>query len=243
MGTTKRRSVIAWVTVVSLTAWAGSAYASPDPVVIAEAVRNLDADHDRAIAAVYVLQAGGQRAAMQIRDAWPSLLLLGRKRALGALRQLAEQHDAAVEALVEAARSGDEDLRNSALTILQRTKPRGLGGLVSLLPDPVVGDRAASLLARAEPSFAIEPLLDAIAQPGGADRHGLRSALGTAVQRSNDDSKERLRGWLSTRPPAESVASAAMGLASLDEYRNIVASFVEYAATKTTDFAARWRLL
>ena len=243
MGTTKRRSVVAWVTVVSLTAWAGSAYASPDPVVIAEAVRNLDADHDRAIAAVYVLQAGGQRAAMQIRDAWPSLLLLGRKRALGALRQLAEEHDAAVEALVEAARSGDEDLRNSALTILQRTKPRGLGGLVALLPDPDVGDRAASLLARAEPSFAIEPLLDAIAQPGGADRHGIRSALGTAVQRSNDDPKERLRGWLSTRPPAESVASAAVGLASLDEYRNIVASFVEYAAKKTTDFAARWRLL
>jgi len=243
VGTTKRGSALALAAFVLLTGWVGSASAAPDPVVIAEAVRNLDADHDRATAAVYVLQAGGQRAATQIRDAWPSLSLLGQKRALGALRQLAEQHDAAVEALVEAARSGDEDLRNSALTVLQRTKPRGLRGLVVLLPDPAVGDRAASLLARTEPSFAIEPLLDAIAKPSGADRHGLRSALGTAVQRSDDDPKQRLRAWLSSRPPAESVASAAMGLASLEEYRDIIASFVEYAVTKTTDFAAKWRLL
>ena len=243
MGTTNRRRVIALATFVSLTAWVGSVSAAPDPVLIADAVRNLDADHDRAIAAVHVLQAGGERAAKQIRDAWPSLSLLGRKRALGALSQLAKGHDAAVEALVEAARSDDEELRNRALTILQRTGPPGRDGLVVLLSDPVVGDRAASLLARTDPDFAIEPLLEAIAHEGGADRPGLRGALGTAVQRSGNDAKRRLRAWLAEEPSAAAVASAAMGLTSLDEYRGVIASFVEYAVTKPTDFAAKWRLL
>jgi len=212
-------------------------------VVIADAVQNLDADHDRAIAAVYVLQGGGARAAQQIRDAWPSLSILGRKRALGALRQLAAEHAAAVDALVEAARSADNELRDSALTTLQRTKPRGLDGLVVLLPDPGVGDRAASLLARTEPSFAIEPLLEAIAKPGGADRRGLRSALATAVQRSGGDAARPLRAWLTTQPPASSVASVALGLASLEAHPTLIASFIEYALTKPTDFATKWRLL
>ena len=228
---------------MSLATWVGTASASPDPVLIAEAVRSLDADHDQATAAIYVLQVGGARAAQQIRDAWPSLSLLGRKRALGALSQLAREHDAAIEALVEAGRSEDEELRNRALQVLQRTKPQGLDGLVVLLPDPIVGDGAASLLARTAPSFAIEPLLEAMATPGGADRHGLRSALGTAVQRSDEDPKQRLRAWLSSRPSAASVASAAMGLSSLDGYRNIIAAFVEYALMGSTDFAAKWRLL
>jgi hypothetical protein len=212
-------------------------------VVIAQAVRNLDADHDQAIAAVYVLQAGGERAATQIRDAWPTLAVLGQRRALGALSQLAKDHEAAIEALVEAARSVDEDNRERALAILSRTTPRGRDGLVALLSDRAVGDRAASLLARTEPDFAIAPLLSALADPGGADRHGLRSALGTAVQRSDQDAKPRLRGWLSSEPPAASVASAAMGLTSLHEHRDVVASFAEYAVVRSIDFAAQWRLL
>jgi len=212
-------------------------------VVIADAVRNLDADHDQAIAAVYVLQAGGARAARQIREAWPTLSVLGQKRALGALAQLAKDQQAAIEALVEAARSDDEEVRERALAILRRTTPRGRDGLVALLSDPAVGDRAASLLARTEPDFAIQPLLSAIAQPGGANRHGLRSALGTAVQRTDEDTKGRLRGWLSGGPPAAAVASAALGLSSLDEHRDVIASFVEYAVARSTDFAARWRLL
>ena len=235
--------------------------AGTDPAVIAEAVRSLDADHDQALAAVYVLQAGGERAAKQLRDAWPTLSLLGQKRALGALSQLAKDHDAAVGALVEAARSDDEEIRERALAILRRTTPRGRDGLVALLADPEVGDRAASLLARAEPDFALEPLLEAIAKPGGADRRGLRSALGTAVQRGDSDAKRRLRAWLAGGPPAKAVASVAMGLSSLDEYRAVIASFVEYAVAhstdeyavvhstdeyavaQSTDFATKWRLL
>jgi hypothetical protein len=34
-----------------------------------------------------------------------------------------------------------------------------------------------------------------------------------------------------------------MGLASLDEYREVVVSFIEYAAARSPDFAAKWRLL
>jgi len=82
-----------------------------------------------------------------------------------------------------------------------------------------------------------------MAQPGGADRHGLRSALGTAVQRTDENAKRPLREWLSGGPPAAAVASAAMGLTSLEEYRDVIASFVEYAVVRPTDFAARWRLL
>ncbi len=226
-----------------LTAWVRTAFAVPDPVVIADAVRNLDGDHDQAIAAVYVLQAGGERAAKQIRGAWPSLSLLGQKRALGALSQLAKEHDAALEALIEAARSEDEELRNLALAALRRTKPRGRDALVVLLSDSVVGDRAASLLARTEPAFAIEPLLEEMDKDGGADRPGLRNALATAVQRSGKDAQRLLRAWLADGPAAAAVASAAMGLASLDEYGDVIASFIVYAASKSTDFPSRWRLL
>jgi hypothetical protein len=228
---------------VWLTAWVGNVSAASDPVAIADAVRNLDADHDRAIAAVHVLQAGGERAAKQIRDAWPSLSLLGRKRALGALSPLANRHDAAIEALIEAARSEDEGLRSRALAILRRITPRGRDGLVELLSDPVVGDDAASLLARTDPNFAIEPLLRAITDEGGADRPGLRGALGTAVQRSGNDAKRRLRAWLAEEPSAAAVASAAMSLTSLDDYRGVIASFVQYAVATPIDFAAKWRLL
>ena len=238
-----RRRAIALASLVSLTAWAATASAGADPVLIADAVRNLDADHDQAIAAVYVLQAGGERAAKQIRDAWPTLSVLGQKRALGALSQLAKQHPAAVEALVEAARSHDEEIRERALATLRRTTPRGRAGLIALLSDPVVGDRAASVLARTEPDFAVEPLLDATTSPGGEDRHGLRSALGTAVQRAGKDAKRQLRAWLSGGPPPAAVASVAIGLAPLDGYQGVVASFVEYAVAQPIDFAATWRLL
>jgi len=243
VGTTSRRRAIALATFVLLTASAGGASAGPDPVVVAAAVRSLGGDHDRAVAAVYVLQAGGQRAARQIRDAWSLLSPLAQKRALGALAQLAKKQDAAIEVLVEAARSDDEEIRDRALAILRRTTPRGREGLVELLSDPIVGDRAASLLARAEPDFAIEPLLDAIANPGGEDRHGLRSALGIAAQHSHQGAKQRLRLWLSGEPPAAAVASAAMGLASLDAYREVITSFIEYAVLQSPDFATKWRLL
>ncbi len=243
MATTNRSRATALATFVLLTAWLGSVSAAPDPAPFADAVRSLDADHDQAIAAVQVLQSGGERAATQLRDAWPSLSLLGQKRALGALSQLAKEHDAAVEALVEAARSDDEELRNRALTTLGRTTTRGRAGLVVLLSDPVVGDRAASLLARTEPAFAIEPLLAAMAEDGGADRPGLRIALGTAVQRSDQDAGRRLAAWLAKGPTAAVVASAAMGLTSIEEHRDVVASFIAYAAPKSTDFPARWRLL
>ena len=222
--------------------WGSPAAAAPNPTAIANAVRNLDADHDRAIAAVYVLQAGGERAAEQLRDAWPSLTLLGKKRAVGALSQLAKEHDAAVEVLVEAARSEDKELRDQAFATLRRTTPRGRDGLVVLLADPVVGDRAASLLARTEPDFAIEPLLRAIDEEGGADRAGLRGALGTAVQRSHRNAEQQLRKWLAEEPGTAAVASAAMGLASADVHRDVVASLVEYAASKPADFPAKWRL-
>jgi hypothetical protein len=167
---------------------------------------------------------------------------LGQKRALGALSQLAKKHDAAVDALVEAARSDDEELRDRALAALQRTKRRGRNGLVALLSDPVVGDRSALLLARTDPDFAIEPLLRAIADQG-TDRAALRNALATAVQRSDENVGRRLYGWLDGEPDAAAVASAAMGLASLDGHGDIIASFVEYAAPKSADFSAKWRLL
>ena len=73
METTKRGRAIALAGFVSLLVWTGSALAAPDSVIVAEAVRKLDADHDQATAAMYVLQAGGAQAAKQIRDAWPSL--------------------------------------------------------------------------------------------------------------------------------------------------------------------------
>jgi hypothetical protein len=243
VGTTNRRRVIALATLFAFAGVAGTVSAASDPAVIADAISKLDADHDQATAAVYVLQAGGERAAKQIRDAWPTLSLLGQKRVLPALSRLADDHDAALEVLIEAARSEDEDLRNRVFEALRRSTARGRDALVALLADPVVGDRAASSLARAQPGFAITPLLEAMSDAGGADRPGLRGALGTAVQRASNDVEPGLRDWLAREPPAAAVASAAMGLVGLEAHRELIASFIEYAAPKATDFSTKWRLL
>ncbi len=243
MGAAKRREALALAAFVTLTMSVGTAAAAPTVTVIAEAVRTLDADQNRAMTAVRVLRAGGARAAQQLRDAWPSLSSLGQRRALSVLAVLAKQHDAAVGALVEAARSDDEELRNQALNALRRAAPRGRDGLVLLVLDPVAGDRAASLLAQMEPDFAIDELLEAMESDGAADRPGLRAALGAAVELAGEGAEERLAGWLTGEPDVAAVASAALGIALLDTQPGVVTSFVEYAAAKPTDFASTWRLL
>ena len=174
-------ALLALAILVSLTTWVGTASAAPDAAAIAAAVQDLEADHDRAIASG-LRSSGGRRTGRQAHSRCVATLSpLGQHRALGALSRLAKDHDAAVEALVEAARSEDEELQNRALDALQRATPRGRDGLVMLLSDPGLGDRSASLLARTEPGFAIGPLLEAMTGDGGADRPALRNALGTAV--------------------------------------------------------------
>jgi hypothetical protein len=227
---------------VSLTACVARADAPTDISAIENATRSLAADHDRAIAAVYVLQAGGEPAAEAIRGAWPSLSLLARTRAIAALAELASDHDAAVDALVEAARSEDEHLRRLAFSALRRAGARGRKGLVGLLADRSVGDDAALVLASSDPDFAIEPLLATIAGNGGADRPALREALAVAVERA-DDSLPDLGAWLATKPPPEALASAALALGSLDAHRATAASFIEHALRDAQGFPTLWRLL
>jgi hypothetical protein len=211
-------------------------------VAIAEAVRALDGDHDRALEAVYLLRNGGASSARQIRKAWPSLSSLGQKRAITALADLAARHDPAVEALVEAARSHDPALRHAALAALAKSTPRGRKGLIALLADPDVGDRAALSLARTAPEPAIEPLLSAIAN-GGEARRGLRQALATAVQRSGKKAGPKLTQWLEDAPAPDAVASVALALAPLEAEAGLVAAFVDYAAPRSTRFDTTWRLL
>ena len=243
MGTTSGRLAFALATLLSLSGAAGTARAASDPAAIADAVRELDADHDRATAAVYVLQAGGARAAKQIRAAWPTISLLGQKRALSPLTRLAANHDAALDTLIEAARSDDEGLRDGGFEALRQLGPRGRAALAALVADAAVGDRAASRLARSAPDFAITPLLDAMAEPRGSDRPALRAALGTAVQRSSGDPNATLRAWLATEPPVSAAASASMGLVGLDAQRAQMTSLIAYAAPRSTDFPSTWRLL
>jgi len=243
VGTTNARRALALATVLALCGVAGTARATTDPAAIADAVSQLDADHDRATAALYVLQAGGKRAAKQIRAAWPTISLLGQKRAIGALTRLAVNHEAAIDALVEAARSDDADLRDKAFVALRQLDSRGRSALASLVSDPAVGDRAASLLARADPDFAIAPLLDAMAEPGGSDRPALRAALGTAAQRAAAEANTTLRAWLANEPAVSAVASASLGLVGLEGRRAPMTSFVAYAAPRSKDFPSAWRLL
>ena len=243
MGTTNGRLALALGTLLSLSGIAGTARATADPAAIADAVRQLDADHDRATAAVYLLQASGERAAKQIRAVWPTISLLGQKRAIGALTRLAVNHDAAIDTLIEAARADDEDLRNRAFEALRQLGSRGRRALAVLVADPAVGDRAASLLARAAPDFAIAPLLDAMAEPAGSNRPELRAALGTAVQRAVGNANAKLRAWLAKEPAAAAVASASMGLVGLEAQRATMTSFIAYAASRSMDFPSTWRLL
>ncbi|MBT8467182.1 MAG: hypothetical protein KJN97_00425, partial [Deltaproteobacteria bacterium] len=243
MGTTNARRAVALATVAALFGVVETARATADPAAIASAVRELDADHDRATAAVYVLQTGGERAAKQIRAAWPTISLLGQKRAVGALTRLAVHHDAAIESLVAAARADDADLRDRAFAALRQLGSRGSRALAALVSDPAVGDRAASTLARADPDFAIAPLLEAMGEPAGADRPALRAALGNAAQRAEGDADTTLRAWLADEPGVSAVASASLGLVGLEGRRAVMTSLIAYAAPRSQDFPSAWRLL
>ena len=213
------------------------------PASFAGAIEELDADHDRSLAAVRELQLGGQPAAVALRDAWPTLPRRAQRRALIALSALALDNPEAIECLIAAARSPDEHIREKAFDSLRRAGAPGWAGLVRLLPRRVRGDRAAILLARTDPDAAVVPLLGALNGPNGTERPVLRKALGTAVQRSDDDTEAKLRQWLETDPEPSAVAVAALALASVDEHDEIVARFIEYAIPNADDFPTTWRLL
>lgn len=221
---------------------AATASAAPSRDDIDRAVRSLSGEHDVATQAIYVLRAGGARAARTIDRSWSTLTPLAQRRAVEALRGLAARHDDAVTALVRAARSDDELLRDRALLVLGQAGARGRRGLVSLLADSDVGDRAASMLARGAPDFALRPLLDATTEPGGADRRGLRDALAVAVQRSSEP-ESALTTWLGTAPSPAATASAALALADTGAHPEVLRGFIEYAAPRARDFETRWRLL
>jgi len=214
-----------------------------EPGAFAGALQDLDGDHDLSVAAVQELKAGGQPAAVAIRDVWSTLSRKAQRRALAALAALAHDHRPAVQCLFEAAYSPDEQISEGAFAALQRAGPPGWEGLVALLADPDVGDRSAVLLARTEPNAAIGPLLDALTAEGGDRRPVLRSALATAVQRADANAEPTLRAWLDTEPPASAVANASLALASIEEYAPVVAEFIEYGAPRSNDFATTWRLL
>jgi hypothetical protein len=222
-------------------AHAGHALAASSPAEITRAVHALEGDHDSATDAVYTLQEGGSVAAKALLDAWPSLSPLAQKRAIGALRPLAEEHSAAVDALVLGARSDDEDVRELSLAALRRIPNEGRNGLAALVEDPKVGDRAAAVLARNEPNAALPVLLDAMSADGGADRAPLRAALAVAVERA-DRPEPALASWLDGSPPQDAVASAALGLRGLVP-EPLLSSYVRYALSRPAPFSTSWRLL
>lgn len=242
MGRTIHKSCVALIGLLAFGALSMSA-ASQEPASFAGALQELDGDHDRSVAAVQELQAGGESAAIAIRDVWPALSRRAQRRALVALASLAGDHRAAVQCLAEAARSPDEQVREGAFNALRRAGPAGWQGLVTLLVDPDTGDRAAVLLARTEPDAALVPLLAVLTTEGGDRRPVLRRALATAVQRADESAEPKLRAWLKTEPSASAVASSALALASIDEYAPVVAAFIEYAAPRSSDFPTTWRLL
>jgi hypothetical protein len=221
---------------------AANGFAAPDGEDLQREVQELEADHDRATAAIYTLQAGGELAATAISDAWPSLSVVGQKRAILVLRALAAEQNEAVRALAVAARAEDDAVRAEALEALRRSGVRGRSGLASLLADERVGDRAAAILAREDPDDAIPTLLQAIAERGGSDRAGLRDALVVAVDRA-DDPESALRAWLGRSPPPTSVASAALALSRTGRPADVLSSYIEASIPAAEDFDTRWRLL
>jgi hypothetical protein len=229
----------------SVGTWSLAVSAASSRAAIRDAIQSLEADHDRALAAAYTLEVGGQDAAEALRDAWPSMSLLAQKRAIDPLVRLAARYAPAVDALVEAARSEDQALQRLGLAALARAERQGWEALVRLLSDPRVGDRAARLLARSEPSFAIAPLLVALSAEGGPDRAELRNALAVATERA-EGSAQKLALWLRSDPPLPALASAAFGLSAIETQPAIVARLIERALgqlSDSSDFTARWRLL
>ncbi|MEM9727877.1 MAG: hypothetical protein AAF997_04780 [Myxococcota bacterium] len=206
------------------------------------AVLELGGDHDASLEAARTLSGGGAPAAQAIEDAWPTLSPLARRRALGVLAVLAEEHDAAVDALVAVARSEDEALTRDALEILAESGRRGHRGLETLAFDLAQGDAAALTLARSDPARALPVLVRALEARGPEAGAELRQAFATAVRRLGDGAETLLLDWVGTEPSPAALANAALALAPLDEQRGTQTAMVEAAVGRPSDFATEWRL-
>ncbi len=242
MGTRGAAVAMAWAVLLWAVSPGHSIAADAKSSRLERSITALDADHDRALVAARQLANGGSSAADALAAAWPSLSPLARRRAIVPLSQLALAHDSAVDALTRAARSDDAELRPLAMAALLRAGARGQRGLRSLVGDPSVGDQAALWLARSDPGLAVEPLLAAMGDEGGAERVGLRRALTVAAERTPSIDRQ-LRSWIDSGPNTSALASVALALASIEHHREDLVFVLETAIAGESDFATRWRLL
>ena len=217
--------------------------AVPDASSLAEAVDRLEGSHDQGVEAVRVLSVGGKGAVAELRVQWSRLSHRAQRRAVRALEALAQSESSAVELLVDAAKSPMEPIRHDALDALSRAGAQGARGLVELLRDGVVGDRAATMLARQQSASAVKPLLEVIEEEGGPERPGLRDALRTAALRGGPEALGILDGWLESEPSPAALAAAAVALSRAPSFGSLVTQWIATGAPKSEDFATAWRFL
>jgi hypothetical protein len=180
------------------------------------------------------LEQLGPGAAERLAARWPELSARGKRRSLKVLARGLEREPVRT-AVLDSAQSDDPELRDAALTMLERAGEPGRAVLRTLLAKPgAAGDRAALLLARPE---ELPGLLAALSQ--GTERPALREAIVLALRK--DASPDAIKAWLAASPSVSAQVGLALALGEAGQ-RDASASLAEPLLPKLTEFADRYRI-
>lgn len=185
----------------------------------------------------------GEEAARAVLAAWERLDAAGRQRGV---RVFSSTGDAApgpsLAGLSRAATDAEGRVRAAAFHALEERPPAGaLTVLRELVAWPApVGDEALPALLRQPAPGALEALLGALGEDGGADRPALRQALAQVATTLSDEERAPLEGWLLDAPPGPR-AAALLGLAGREDTRWLVATPLREATRDLEAFPDRWR--
>jgi hypothetical protein len=182
------------------------------------------------------LEQLGPDAAERVAVRWSELSPRGKRRSLKVLVHALEREPVRA-AVLESASSEDVELRDAALSALERAGEPGRIVLRQLLSSSV-GDRAASLLARPE---ELPTLLTALASPGGSERAPLRDAIEAALRKEPARLAALLPAWRASNPsPSARIAlTLALGKAGLPAE---AAQLADNSIAEAHEFTDRYRL-
>jgi hypothetical protein len=199
----------------------------------------LVAEQDDADRTAEWLARAGTPAIEALTAAWDRLSSLGRRRAVRIAARHA-QAPAAAALFTTAAASEDPEVRADAVVALARSGATGAATLVAIAAGDGAGaETAAEALVMSVEGFDVAPLL-AAANGAGADRPGLRAAIGARLAHEpRVDAEAALTAWVETAT-LDGRASVALGLS--EPRPDLARAVIERSIAEDGAFVPRYRL-
>jgi hypothetical protein len=216
-----------------------AAYGALDrPGGIERAITTLVQDDTQAGALAEQLEQLGPSAAEALAARWQELSTPAKRRSLRVLARALDREPVRA-AILDSARSDDPELRDAALSTLERTGAPGRAALRTLIDTPgPAGDRAVALLARPE---ELPTLLTSLASAGGSERASLREAIQSALRKDPARALATITTWRASSPSAPAQVALALALARAG-LAGEAAQLADTLLDQAKEFPERYRL-